>query len=281
MENWTVTEESSLRDFISQKLNISKNKSKDMIDSRSVFVNDRRIWIASSKLKPGDIVEIASLINKSLSSENQEFQIIYEDEFIIAVNKPPYMLSNDNKDSLESRLRQLKQNNNIQAIHRLDRDTSGAILFAKSRDIFENYKKIWLNRNIKKVYLAISHNEADFRNIIISKEVEGKKALTKVTLINKNNNFSFFKVEIETGRTHQIRIHLASIRHPIAGDKEYGFKEIQLSIVKNIPRQMLHSYRLSFICPFTNNKIKIKAPIFSDFLSIGNSLKLSIDPEIK
>jgi 23S rRNA pseudouridine1911/1915/1917 synthase len=279
MERWTVTEENSLRDFISQKLNISKNKSKDIIDSKNVFVNNKRIWIASRKLIPGDIVEIASSVYQNSSDKKLEYQILYEDKFIIAVNKPPYILSNDNKESLESRLRKFRQNNNIQAIHRLDKDTSGVILFAKSRDVFEKYKKIWLDRNIKKVYLAISHNEADFSNIIINREINGKKAVSKVALINKNNNFSCFKIEIKTGRTHQIRIHLASIRHPIAGDKEYGFKEITNPAVKNIPRQMLHSYQLFFNCPFTNNKIKIKAPIPTDFINLGKSLKICIDPE--
>ncbi len=268
MERRTVKDKTDLVSYLSKELIISKKKAKAIIDTRRVFVNNRRIWMAGHMLKNGDIIEFEP--EKKI---NTEFSVIFEDDFVIAVNKPSGIISDNNNASLESIIRK-RYDIEIKAIHRLDRDTTGAILFAKKQQYFEAFKKIWKEKSVRKVYLAISHNEAVFKNTVIDREVDGKTALTRVFLIGKRNGFSYFRVEPVTGRKHQIRIHLSSIRHPIVGDKEFGLKKISDPLLKIVSRQMLHSYQIFYKCPFTGRDITLTAPIPHDFRNLLKTLEL-------
>ncbi len=276
MDRWIIKDPATLISFLSQILGISKNKAKKIIDSRNVFVNNKTTWMANHLLKYNDIVEYAEE-----QKENSEINIIYEDDYIIAVNKTSGIITNNEPHSLESRLKKFKKNHEIRAVHRLDRDTTGVILFAKNNDIFERFKNIWQEQKVKKIYRAISHNEARFKKISIDIKIENKPALSIVELINKNNGFSYFKIELITGRKHQIRLHLASIRHPIVGDKEFGHKKIIDSNLKKITRQMLHSYQISYICPYTGKNISITAELPDDFKDLLKLLELIYEQSSK
>ncbi len=266
IKKFIVKTPKTLKDFVSESLNISKNQAKDLIDSRNVIVNNKRVWISSHNLKLGDIVEII------ISKEEKNIPIIYEDEYILAVNKPPNIVSDREKNSVEDILRKKFKNEKIKAIHRLDKETSGVLLFAKDYKIFEKFKEIWEDKNVYKIYLAISHNEATFEHFTINKEIDGKEAITHLKLLKKGNGFSYFQVSIETGRKHQIRKHLASIRHPIVGDKVYGVKKIENNLLKRVSRQMLHSYQLILKHPFKDTNINIRADIPPDFRNVLNYL---------
>jgi len=256
----TVEQSSNLIDFLSKKLSLSKNKAKQTIDRKCVFVNNQRVWIATYALNKGDVVEYFP-IKKNTS----KIEIIYEDENIIAINKPPGVLSNNSINSAENQLRKIKKEREIRAIHRLDRDTSGVNLFAKDTETFEKFKEIWNKKQIEKTYLAIVHNEASFTCLSVDKPIEGKKATSLVNLIARNNGFSLLEIIPLTGRKHQIRVHLSSIRHPIVGDKEYSFKNIDNPYIKAISRQLLHAYKIRFKHPLSGEKIEIKAGIPEDF----------------
>ncbi|MEZ0324046.1 MAG: RluA family pseudouridine synthase [Hydrogenothermaceae bacterium] len=271
MKRFIVKTPKTLKDFVSESLKISKNRAKDIIDSKNVFVNNKRIWIASHQLKSGDVVEIISADYNFPKEENLE--IVYEDEYIIAVNKPPFITSDRDYNSLEFKLRIKYKNNDVKAIHRLDKETSGVILFAKGYDIFQEFKKLWEDKSVKKIYLAISYNEADFQLRTIDTDLDGKEAVSTVKLLKKANGFSYFEVSIYTGRKHQIRRHLASIRHPVVGDKTYGPKKIEVGFLKSIKRHMLHAYKLEFIHPFKQIKTTIKADIPVDFKNVLHYLK--------
>ncbi|PMP60453.1 MAG: RluA family pseudouridine synthase [Sulfurihydrogenibium sp.] len=257
-----------LKEFIAQTLKISKNQAKDIIDSRNVLVNSKRVWIATHNLKEGDVVEII----QPQPSNKDQIKIIYEDEFILAVNKPPTLVSDKEKNSVEYILREKLKNEKIKAIHRLDKETSGILLLAKDFNIYERFKDMWDDKNVFKLYLAISHNEATFTNLTINSEIDGKPAVSHVKLLKKGNGFSYFQVRIETGRKHQIRKHLASIRHPIVGDKVYGVKKLENALVKRVSRQMLHSYKLSFFHPYKNQRLDLTAEIPTDFKNVLNFL---------
>jgi 23S rRNA pseudouridine1911/1915/1917 synthase len=269
MENRTVAFPSDLITFIADQLGISRNKAKAMIDSRRVFVNNRRVWMAGHNLKKDDIVEFGEDIR-----DDTPLLIIYEDDYIIAVNKPSGIISDEGGSSLESVLRKKTGNTGLKAIHRLDRDTSGVLLFAKKKDYFETFKTLWKEKSVRKVYLAICHNEASFEINNIDKEIESKNAFSRVSLIKKRNGFSYFRVEPVTGRKHQIRIHLASIRHPVVGDNEYGFKEISDPLIKKVNRQMLHSHQISFKSPFSGRELVLTAPVPPDFKRLLRDLEL-------
>lgn len=269
MEKRTVSVPSDLITFISAQLGISRNKAKAMIDSRRVFVNNRRVWMAGHTLKKDDIVEFGEEEKK-----DKPLQIIYEDAYIIAVNKPSGIISDEGGSSLEAVLRKNTGNTELKAVHRLDRDTTGVLLFAKKKEFFETLKTLWKEKSVKKLYLAICHNEAAFEINNIDKDVDGKNAFSRVSLISRRNGFSYLKVEPLTGRKHQIRIHLASIRHPVAGDNEYGMKQISDPLIKNIGRQMLHSHQISFKSPFTGRDLVLTAPVPPDFKRLLRDLEL-------
>ena len=272
MKKIKVEKRTNLKDFISSYLNISKNKAKELIDSKSVFVNNRRVWISSHILDVGDIVEIP--YQEKSEKWKIEENIIYEDNYIIAVNKPPFLESENKKGSVEDIVRTFKKDRKTKAIHRLDRETSGVLLFARNNNVFERFKKLWRDKRIKKEYLAISHGEAEFKKKVVNLPVDGKYAKSFIYTLKKTSGFTLFRVEIPTGRKHQIRIHLSKIRYPIVGDKLYGLKDIRSPLLKNVKRQMLHSYRISFIHPYTRKKTVIKASLFPDFENFGKRIRL-------
>ncbi|NPA54012.1 MAG: RluA family pseudouridine synthase [Aquificae bacterium] len=271
MKKFFVEKETDLKTFVSEKLKISKKKAKEIIDSKNVFVNNKRIWIATHNLKKGDIVEVVDFTAPKWNIENS---IIYEDEFIIAVQKPPFLESENKKGSVEDLLRKYKKDQKIKAIHRLDRETSGVLLFAKNNKIFEKFKELWHKKEVEKKYLAISHNEASFKKKVINEPIDKKYAKSIIKTLKTRNGFSLFEVEIKTGRKHQIRRHLKKAGFPIVGDKTYGLKKVDHPLLKNVKRQMLHASSLSFFHPFLKRKITIKAKPFSDFEVFGKSVKL-------
>ena len=269
LQRLKVKESTTLKDFLAEKLSISKAKAKQLIDSKNVLVNNQRVWIATHRLKPGDVVELPQV-----KEEKKEISVLYEDEYIIAVNKPAFLLSDKDKNSVEAIL-QKKFSKDIKAIHRLDKETSGVLLFAKNYEIFEVFKKNWDELVKEKVYLALSYNKATFKDKVIDIPIDGKTAVSFVKTLKTSSNFSKFLAKPKTGRKHQIRIHLSKVGHPIIGDKVYGYKTVLDPVLKQVGRQMLHSQRLDFFHPFKKKKLSISADIPADFKLLEKKLKLS------
>ncbi|HRU39318.1 MAG TPA: RluA family pseudouridine synthase, partial [Candidatus Goldiibacteriota bacterium] len=238
------------------------SKAKRIIDSKSVFVNDRRVWMASHMLNPGDRVSVNT---EAQDKPADEIRILYRDENIIAVDKAAGMLSDGNAGSVEDLLRKKMKNPGIRAIHRLDRDTTGVNLFAADTRIFEAYKRMWEEKEVTKKYLAICEGEARFSETMVKIPVDGKPAMSYVRTLSKGYGITVFGVEIQTGRKHQIRVHLSSLGHPVLGDKEYGEKTVRPGWKKDIKRQMLHAAEISFVCPLSGKRIEIKPPLPADF----------------
>lgn len=276
MKRFKVDKRTDLKNFLAERLNLSKKKAKELIDSKSILVNSKRVWIANHILNVGDVVEIPSFnfsYDKNFSIKDS---ILYEDEFIIAIQKPPFFDSNKSKNSVEYHLQQFKKDKKIEAIHRLDRETSGVLLFAKNKKVFNKFKELWTEKKVKKLYLAISYGSANFKRKVVNIPVDKKIAKSDISVLSKNDRYTLFKIDLKTGRKHQIRIHLAEIGFPIIGDKVYGLKKIEDNLTKDIKRQMLHAYEISFIHPFIKKKIIIKAPIYKDFKKALKVLNLKL-----
>ncbi|MBD3790808.1 MAG: RluA family pseudouridine synthase [Campylobacterales bacterium] len=218
---------------LAQQEGISKNRAKALIDSGLVFVGDKQVKIARAQINTETKFRI---------EYPSDIEVLYEDENIVAVNKPAQVDSYDIQDAIEG----------AELLHRLDRDTSGVLLLGKNREFIEKAVKEFKNRRVKKAYVAWVEGvvydtmEIDDPILTIKKgkafskidPVRGKKAYTKVIPDEVQGKKSKVRVEITTGRTHQIRVHLASVGHPIVGDEQYG------SVTKS-KRILLHSAKMS------------------------------------
>lgn len=206
--------------------------------------------------------------------------ILYEDEYLLIVNKPagiPVHPSLEHfSDSLSNGVKfyfdQNKINKKIRPVNRLDRNTSGIVIFAKNEYIQERLSFQMKNKLFKKEYIALCEGIFEVNNGVIDANIDrkpgsiiercvsiiGKKAITHYKVLNNERNISKVLINLETGRTHQIRVHMAYIGHPIIGDDLYG-KPSNL-----INRQALHAYKVTFIHPITNKQICITSNLPKD-----------------
>ncbi|MDR4509565.1 MAG: RluA family pseudouridine synthase [Candidatus Brocadiaceae bacterium] len=227
-----------------------------------VFVNKRRTWIASYQLNGGDLVEI---VNEAVQTEKfQDNTVLYQDDYYLIVSKPPGIVTNG-ENSLETKLRIYPGYRNLQAVHRLDKNTTGAVLFAKNEEAFHHMKSLFKKQLVKKVYRAIVKGRVKKDTLTLNSPVRGLKAASHIKTLKKGLGVSYIEIEIETGRLHQIRIHLASVGHPIIGETEYDRKPIMNSVLRQINRQMLHAYHISFPHPYIQKLLTITADIPADF----------------
>jgi 23S rRNA pseudouridine1911/1915/1917 synthase len=224
--------------LLAKQEGISNKKAKDLIDRGLVYVADRKVKIARAEM-PNDTRFRVEKIEK--------VDIIYQDEDILAINKPALLDVYDLAEAIEEEGTEL--------IHRLDRDTSGVILFARNATFLEDAIKAFKQRNVKKRYVAWvegvfceetkidapiathKHGGKAFSEI---NEERGRAAITIVRPIEIQGKKSKVEIEIMTGRTHQIRVHLSSIGHPIVGDERYG------SVTRS-KRILLHAKAISLL----------------------------------
>ena len=252
-----VQNKTTLLRLVAGRLQISGSQAKKLLDARQVFVNNKRVWIASYKLKPGDMVEVNA--EKLLQAKKPDrVEKIYEDEQYMIFNKPAGLNTNG-PHSFEHLLRMKFHIPALTAVHRLDKDTSGCLIMAKSNEIFEKTKELFKAREVKKVYMAIAMGKIEQTHMILKNPLGGREAVTKFMVIKSNNLASLLRVEIVTGRKHQIRRHLKGIYHPIIGDKHYNRNLLKNPAYREFFTQLLYAKEVSFINPYTNKEIFAKA----------------------
>lgn len=252
----------TLLSFLAGKLDISNSKAKTLLDSRDVFINKKRVWIAKHTLQSGDNVEIIS--RTSIPSQTKLADILFHDNYYIVVNKRPGILSNGD-NSVESCMRKELNTPSILSVHRLDVDTTGCLLLAKNRQAFEKAIPLFKEHLVEKSYHAIVTGKITPAQQTIKREIDGKHAVTSIKALDTNREASHVAVKIKTGRTHQIRKHLASIKHYVLGDKHYGIGHKGDKKTMQIGRQMLHASSLKFTHPYTGKNINMRAPLPPDF----------------
>lgn len=252
-----------LQNLLAQRLTLSRNKAKGLLDERLVFVNGRRIWMTHHTVKKGDKIEVM-IPSKSATKTAKTPTILYQDTEYMIVNKQTGRLSNG-PDSLESDLQALLKMPRLQAVHRLDRDTSGCILIAKSKEAFDKAVDLFKKQEISKVYHLLAMGQIKDRERRIDYPLENEPAVTKLYLVSCAPLATHLKASLETGRTHQIRKHLAYIGHPVLGDRTYAVRGAVPEELRMIDRQMLHAKSLRFNSPFTGKTIRVEAPLPRDF----------------
>jgi len=288
VKRFTVGNPEDLKHFLSGALGISGGKAKELIDSRNILVNRQRVWIATHLLKHGDTVEVA-VAGQRPQTTGHRLAVLYQDGNVIAINKPAGMVTDQSPGSVEALLRRQHSEPGIRAIHRLDRDTTGVLLFARNEAALEQYKQLWREHRVEKTYRAICYNPARFRQTRVDQPVAGRPAASEIMLLARSRGYSYFEIKTRTGRKHQVRVHLAGLHHPVVGDKEYGAKVIADPAARNVTRQMLHCTRIAALrnaeCRIRNSAIDIphselsvSAPLPSDFRQAGLRLGLIARP---
>lgn len=251
--------------------------------SKDVFLNGKNIkQDFSIKLSENDELKLPIFIDEDVDflPDDKPIDIAYEDDFILVVNKPPQLeVHPDSKNRLGTLVNRVSyyyqitnQNHRVRYIHRLDRDTTGLIVFVKNYFTHNLYDVLLEQKIIKRCYLAFVHGHLKQKSGIINKKIgrhrhlsdrmvianSGQEAITKYQVKREHKDYSLVELELETGRTHQIRIHLASLNHPILGDDLYGGKS------PLITRQALHAYKLQLIHPVTMEPFEVKIPLPPD-----------------
>lgn len=267
-----------LQDFLAAWLGLSRRAAKAIIDGRSVWVSRRCIWIARHPLKIGDVVEIPKTVvaaarrqagsarREIAPEERKHVRVLVETENYVIADKPAGLLSCEDPRSVEAILREQLHEPNLQAVHRLDRDTTGCLLFAKRYAGYLAAVETFKTHRVTKIYFAIVAGSFTHARETIEAPLDGERAVSHVSREAVSPDASLLRVRIETGRTNQIRRHLASIRFPVVGDRLYGLKSARDPRLMTVPRQMLHAATLSLPDPLVKGaELKAHAPLPADF----------------
>ena len=281
--NLTVGREDKklLQDFLADSLTLSRRCAKAIIDGRHVWVQKKCVWIARFELKTGDKIEIPSHVVKAakaqsktpvrndseVKQEKRHIRVLWQDENYLVCDKPSGLVSCDDPKSVESLLRVQENQPNLEAVHRLDRDTTGCLMFAKRHAGLEKAIELFKTHKVQKTYHAIVAGVFKFAHTRINSPLDGQNALSDVAREAVGEDASLLRVKIETGRTNQIRRHLASIRAPILGDRVFGMKSARDPRLMQVPRQMLHASTLSMPNPMgqKGDSISVHSPLPADF----------------
>ncbi len=274
-----VDSEILLLEFLYQNIKgKSKNTIKSLLKNSQVFVNSKKQTKFNFELKSGDIVRVQLRL---INDQSLNFPILFEDESLIAINKPAGLLTiateNEKERTAYHMVRNYLKNKGqkIFVVHRLDRDTSGILLFAKNEKMKIMLQKHWNTITLKRCYIAIVEGVMKPENGIIRsflKEekntmvhsikngIDGKLAITRYQTKAKNEEYSLLEIFLDTGRKNQIRVHMSESGHPIIGDPKY------ISSKDPLYRLGLHSHLLEFIHPFSKKVMHLEAPIPEEFL---------------
>lgn len=224
---------------------ISRRKARELISAKRVFVNDRPVGVASREVSDRDRITIAE--------ELPDLDIIRETDDWVAVNKPSGMPTQPSRDRKQRSLEELLRvrYRTIFLIHRIDTQTSGVVVFAKTKKAAAELSQLFASRAIAKTYLAIVEGKLESERGIDT-PIDGKTALTNVRpLRTLDDGTTLVEADILTGRTHQIRIHMQSIGHSVVGDRRYGS-------TRDAARLMLHAWKIAH--PYFGGEIVAAVP---------------------
>lgn len=260
-----VKEQDDLVKYLTSHSDYSKNKIKSFLKYKKIKLNKKIITKLPVIVKAGDIININLEI-----VEDIPFNILYEDKEILVVDKEAGLLTigtlGDNINTLYRMVREYanKKHEQLFVVHRLDKETSGIVMFAKSERIKMLYQNNWNELVIKRGYLAIVNGKVSTSgrienllyeedNTFVHSSSIGKKAITNYKVLKANQKYSLLDINIETGRKNQIRVHMSELGYPIVGDKKYGLKDDPIN------RMALHAYELILRHPITQTTLSFKS----------------------
>ena len=283
--------------FLANKMNLTRNRVQKLIKENLIKINNKKTK-SSAYIKEGDkiTVQIPAVKEKEeLVPQDIPLNIIFEDRDILVINKPYDLVVHPAKGHSDSTLvnavlfhcpdlEGINDELRPGIVHRLDKDTSGIMMVAKNQKAHNSLAEQIKNRKVLKEYIALVRghpvpikgtiNEPMGRHPINRKKMavvmDGKRAVTHYTVEKKFRTHSLLRIKLETGRTHQIRVHMSHISHPIAGDPVYGGKE---KGAFGLVRQALHAEKLGFCHPTSGKWMEFTAPVAPDIEELLNTLE--------
>lgn len=277
--------------YVSDNSDLSRGAVNNLIKNNNLFVNET-VQKRSYNVKKGDIITFVIKSDNHLKKYDLELDVVFEDEYLMVVNKPVGITTHINNLETEktlvnalynytNKLSDLYGFERLGIVHRLDKDTSGLLIVAKTNEVHYKLTEMFKTNKIKREYLAlvdgifptekakinmpIKRSKTRFDKQEVSKT--GKTATTEIEVIKRFASNTLVKANLITGRTHQIRVHLSHIGFPVFNDSKYGTKKIEgIS-------QILHAYKLEFIHPVTKKEIKLEKEMPKKFADVINALK--------
>lgn len=275
-----VQNEAPLLEWLLENVKQSKSKIKATLQNRGIKVNKRMVTQYDFALKPGDKIAI-STSKKNDKFQSRHLKLVYEDRYIVVVEKNPGILSMaaghsslNVKTILDDYFKKTRQKCNAHVVHRLDRDTSGLMIYAKDMQTEQILERNWHNIVYDRRYVAVLSGQLEEEQgtianwlkdnkayVTYSSPVDngGKYAVTHFCLLDRNDTHSLVEFKLETGRKNQIRVHSADMSHPVCGDIKYGNGDDPLH------RLCLHAYVLCFYHPITHQPMEFDTPIPMNF----------------
>lgn len=290
--DYPVKEPAELMQFLMNRISgISRTRAKELLSQRMVYVDKEIVTQYNHPLKPGQLVQVTKSRHvHSLTS--RWVRLVYEDAFIIVVEKKEGILTNalpgDRRENVKSILDEYVKRQNkscaVHTIHRLDKGTSGLLLFAKRRDIQKTFTDHWKDIVTDRRYIAVVQGEMEKDNGVVtswlmdnkmfvtySSQMDngGKLAITNYRTLKRKNGFSLVELKLDTGRKNQIRVHMQDLHHPIVGDYKYGSDASAYGERHDpIGRICLHAFRLAFRHPVTGEFLKFETPYPNAFTKL-------------
>lgn len=291
-----IEEGTKIREYLKTELGLSTRLIRSASINKKIFVNDQVVKM-NRVLNLGEIIKIDLEKDESqdIVPEKMDTDIVYEDEDILVVNKKPFMVVHPTKSYQSGTLangvinyfKESKQNCIVRLVSRLDMNTSGLIIIAKNQFSHGMLSKEMTDNKEGKRYLAIVHGimkekqgtidlpiykpegiENGTRRIV---DERGQRSITHYKVVEEFKEASLVECKLETGRTHQIRVHLSHLGHPIYGDTLYGHGEEEEDLIK---RQALHAYGLNFKSPRTGEDLELRAEFPEDMKELISKLKV-------
>ena len=277
-----VNKEDKLLNYLYENLDMPKKRVKQYLTHGSIYVNNSKVTQFDYKLLPGMNI-IINTDNKN--KKELPFDIVYEDNHIIVVNKPSGLLTIDTDKEKEKTLFHIVREYLVSKdkfakvfiVHRLDKDTSGIVVLAKDEKTKNKLQENWNEFVTLREYVAVVHGKLKNKEdkiiqklkenktnlVYVSKDDDAKEAITNYKVIKETDNYSMVSINIETGRKNQIRVAFQTIKNPIVGDKKYGEKD-------NESRLYLHANRLKMYYPELKKDILFEISTPNEFKKIMN-----------
>ncbi len=240
---------------------LSRRKARSVIDIGGVFVDKARVKVAGRPVKAGQTIEVN--IGGALERAHETPlapRIVHIDEHVIVVDKPAGLVTAPTPEASRGDLldQLARAHGEVFLVHRLDLPTSGLLVFARTRDANKRLGDAFKMHDVDREYRAVAVGTVEAQTIEAS--IDRKRAVTHVAPIEPLTNATLLRVTLETGRTHQIRIHLAGLGHPVCGDRTHG-GETERAFLPRPPRLVLHAAVLGFTHPATGERVRWESPI--------------------